>query len=252
VSDAAFNNCQWPPPLQPIELGNDEAHVWLVHAGAENLPLEQLHDSLAEDERQRAARFHFDKHRRLYIVAHAALRSILSAYLDIASNKIDFLSGTYGKPALAPTVGAAGLEFNLSHSGELALVAVSHTFAVGIDVEHVRRNSDFAEIARRFFTPTEVATLFSLPEALQRLAFFKCWTSKEAFLKAKGTGLSGTLDEVAIVLSTDQQVHINAVVPGWSLYELTLDSEYVAAVVIQGLSRRIRCYRWEPAGIAES
>jgi 4'-phosphopantetheinyl transferase len=252
VSDGAFFNGLWPPALQPIELDDDEAHVWLVHAGAENLPLERLHDSLVEDEQQRAARFHFDKHRRLYIAAHAALRSILSTYLNIRPNEIELLSGEHGKPALATAVGSSGLEFNLSHSNELALVAVARACALGVDVEYAARNLDFPEIARRFFTPAEVATLFNLPEPLQRLAFFKCWTSKEAFLKAKGTGLSGALDEVEIALSTTQQVHVNAVVPGWSLYELPLDKEYVAALAIQGLSHRIRCYGWQPAIITSS
>jgi 4'-phosphopantetheinyl transferase len=142
------------------------------------------------------------------------------------------------------------LEFNLSHSHEVALVAVARQRAVGVDVEFVKRKFSFDDLARRFFTTREVAALFELPQPLQREAFFKCWTSKEAFLKAKGTGLSGKLDEVAITLAADQKVRINASVPGWSLSELTPCVEYEGALVVQGEPRPIRCFQWESPLIA--
>jgi len=247
VSDAELSNNPWLSPPETIELNDDEVHVWLVRAGAEEFPRDFLAASLSEDEKERAARFKFDKDRRLYIAGHAALRSLLSVYLKIEASQIRFFSGVNGKPALAPPLAATGLEFNLSHSNELALVAVAHGKAVGVDVECIKRNFDFEEIARRFFTAGEVAALFELPQPLQREAFFKCWTSKEAFLKAKGTGLSGRLDEVGIALTADQQTRINASVPGWSLTELAPGAEYEGALVVQGPPRQIRCYRWEPA-----
>jgi 4'-phosphopantetheinyl transferase len=117
-------------------------------------------------------------------------------------------------------------------------------------VEFVKRDFSFEEIARRFFTAGEVQGLLRLPLPLQRDAFFKCWTSKEAFLKAKGTGLSGKLDEVAISLAADQQVRIYASVPGWSLTALTPPVEYQGALVVQGCPRQIRCFRWEPGHFA--
>ena len=168
-------------------------------------------------------------------------------YLGVAAGEIHFVSGPHGKPALAPPLAAGGLEFNLSHSHEVALVAVARQRAVGVDVEFVKRQFSFDELARRFFTTKEVAALCELPQTLQREAFFKCWTSKEAFLKAKGTGLSGKLDEVVITLAADQQVRINASVPDWSLTELTLCVGYQGALVIQGDPRPIRCYQWELA-----
>jgi 4'-phosphopantetheinyl transferase len=246
VTQLEFAENNWPLPPEVIELNDDEVHVWLVNASSEGFPQDLLALSLSEDERERAARFKFDKDRRLYIGGHAALRSLLSAYLKAAPGEIEFVSGTHGKPALAPPLTAHGLEFNLTHSNELALIAAASRKAVGVDVECIKRDFDFEEIARRFFTAEEVAALFELPQPLQREAFFKCWTSKEAFLKAKGTGLSGKLDEVAITLAPDQHVRINASVPGWSLTEITLCVEYGAALVVQGDPRRIRCYRWEP------
>jgi 4'-phosphopantetheinyl transferase len=246
VHDAELSNKQWPLPPEAIELNDDEVHVWLVDAGTADFAQDRLAASLSEDEQERASRFKFDKDRRLYTTAHAGVRSLLSIYLKVEAGEIRFFSGANGKPALAAPLAATGLEFNLSHSNELALVAVARGKAVGVDVECCKRKFDFEEIARRFFTAGEVAALLELPEPLQREAFFKCWTSKEAFLKAKGTGLSGKLDEVEISLAADRQVRINANVAGWSLTELVPGAEYEGALVVQGPPRQIRCYRWAP------
>ena len=250
MAAAELINDLWLSPPETIELIDDEVHVWLVNAGAKDIPQDVLATSLSEDEKERAARFKFAKDRRLYVAAHAALRSLLADYLRVSADTIHFVSGPHGKPALAPPLAAGGLEFNLSHSQEVALVAVARQRAVGVDVEFVKREFSFDELARRFFTTKEVAALFELPQPLQREAFFKCWTSKEAFLKAKGTGLSGKLDEVAITLAADQQVRINASVPDWSLAELTLCVGYQGALVVQGNHCPTRCYQWEPPLIA--
>ena len=250
MAAAEFSDNLWPLPPNAVELNDDEVHVWLVNAGGKDISRDLLATSLSEDEKERAARFKFAKDRRLYVAAHAALRSLLADYLRVAADTIHFVSGPHGKPALAPPLAAGGLEFNLSHSQEVALVAVARQRAVGVDVEFVKREFSFDELARRFFTTKEVAALFELPQPLQREAFFKCWTSKEAFLKAKGTGLSGKLDEVAITLAADQQVRINASVPDWSLTELTLCVGYQGALVVQGDPRPTRCYQWESPLIA--
>jgi 4'-phosphopantetheinyl transferase len=246
VSDAELSDNNWPLPPEAIELSGDDVHVWLIHAAAAGYSQDVLTAALSEDEKERASRFKFDKDRRLYTIAHAALRSLLSIYLKVEAGEIRFYSGANGKPKLAAPFAATGLEFNLSHSNELALVAVARGKAVGVDVECIKRKFDFEEIARRFFAAGEVAALLELPEPLQREAFLKCWTSKEAFLKAKGTGLSGKLDEVAITLAADRQVRIDARVPGWSLTDLTPCGQYEVALVVQGPPRQIRCYRWAP------
>jgi 4'-phosphopantetheinyl transferase len=246
VHDAELSNKQWPRPPKATELNDDEVHVWLIKAGAADFSQNRLTASLSENEKKRASRFKFDKDRRLYTASHAALRSLLSAHLKIEAGEIRFITGANGKPALAPPLADGGLQFNLSHSHELALVAVARSKAVGVDLECIKRKFDFKEIAQRFFTAAEVTALFDLPESLQREAFFKCWTSKEAFLKAKGTGLSGQLDEVEITLSAAQQLRIDASVPGWSLSELSPGVEYQGALVVQGPPCQLRCYRWSP------
>jgi 4'-phosphopantetheinyl transferase len=197
---------------------------------------------LSEAEQARAGRFKFDRDRRLFTVAHAALRSICASYLRTHPRRVEFAEGRYGKPKLA-LESLTGLEFNLSHSGELALIAAALHREIGVDLECVRE-FDFEQVAERFFTTREVAALRSVPKPQQRSAFYKCWTSKEAFLKAKGTGLSGKLDEVEIAPMDDGQVWIRAAVPGWSLMELPVDDGYVAALVSQGGPVTVKLYRW--------
>lgn len=160
---------------------------------------------------------------------------------------VEFAEGPYGKPKLASD-SRSGLQFNLSHSGELALIATALQREIGVDVESVR-DFDFDQVAERFFTAREVATLRSLPKPQQRSAFYKCWTSKEAFLKAKGTGLSGELDEVEITSTDGADIRISSFVPGWSLAEVPAGEGYIAALVSQGAPVRVQLYRWTSASM---
>ena len=186
----------------------------------------------------------FERDRRRYLVAHLALHEILLGYLPSAPAGLSFDIGANGKPRLSQALAPSGIEFNLSHSSEIALLAVCHGREVGVDIEYVKEDFEFQEVAERFFTAREVAAMRGLPQILQRQAFFKCWTSKEAFLKAKGTGLSGALDEVEIALFSEQQVAISAAVPGWTLMELNSIDGYEAALVIEESPVSIHYYLW--------
>ena len=235
-------------PVAPAELPALErtVHVWAVPLDDARVDLDGGLELLSPDERERAARFHFEQHRRRYLIAHIALHRILSRYLQIAPARLYFDLGSNGKPKLPPALGASGIEFNLSHSNEMALLAVNRIGEVGVDIEYVKPGFKFEEIAERFFTAREAAVLRGLPSELQRQAFFKCWTCKEAFLKAKGTGLSGKLDVVEITLSAGDQVRIRADVPGWSLAELNPIYTYEAALVVASPPVPICCYPWQP------
>lgn len=198
---------------------------------------------MSETEQARAKKFQFDKDRRLFAISHAALRSILSRYLHTAPARLEFAAGPNGKPGFAGD-SCGDLCFNLSHSGTSALIAVTLKREIGSDIELIKKDFVFVEIAEHFFTNREVAALRALPDSLQRQAFYQCWTSKEAFLKAKGTGLSGTLDEVEITLDKNQSVRILANVSGWSLIELPPLTDYASAVAIEGSPLPVNCYRW--------
>lgn len=246
--DSETSSTTWRTPPPDISLSDSAVDVWLISLAQPDAADRLFADLLSSAERERAARFKFDKHRQPYVVAHAALRSILSQYLNTAPVDLPFVSGVNGKPSLAPELSGSGLQFNLSHSREMTLLGVTRGHEIGVDIEWVNEDYGFDEVAEHFFTAKEVSELRALPVHLQRQAFFKCWTSKEAFLKAKGTGLSGKLDEVEITLFEEQQVRIDASVPGWTLSELTPGNGYEAAVVVEGGSLPVRCYRWQSAG----
>jgi 4'-phosphopantetheinyl transferase len=198
-----------PGPFSGLVLRESEVHIWLVLANDQSTSPEHFEELLSSVERDRSSRFKFETDRRRYVTAHLALRSILSTYLNSPAQELQFESGPYGKPKLTPIYAKKKFEFNLSHSHEVVLIALTQGREIGVDVERVREDFAFDEVAQRFFTAREVAALHALPIHLQREAFYKCWTSKEAFLKAKGTGLSGKLDEMEITLD-GQHVRINA------------------------------------------
>lgn len=237
---------EWLPPPDRLTLQDHSVHVWAVELDDETFDSIQGHSLLSPDEQGRAARFKFERDRRRYIVAHFALHDILAGYLNAIAADLRFVEVQNGKPKLAPPFAIGGIEFNLSHSHERALIGVAQGREVGVDIEFVKADFPFSEVADRFFTAKEVAGLRALPVQLQRQAFYKCWTSKEAFLKAKGTGLSGKLDEVEIILGGDERVRIDARVSGWSLAALNPDVGYEAALVNANKAAPIQTYRWRP------
>jgi len=236
------SNPLWSVAPAKFTLAAGQVHVWLVRADDAALCMACCENLISTVERDRAARFKFEKDRRLYTAAHAALRSILAGYLNVAPGDLEFEIGQRGKPRLAPTFSIDSLEFNLSHSSEVALIAVTREREIGVDVEHVKKEFAFAEVAERYFTAREVSAIRALPQDLQRRAFYQCWTSKEAFLKAKGVGLSGELDEVEI--HGQGRVQVKSTLPGWYLSELNPCDGYVGAVALEGDESDLRRYQW--------
>jgi 4'-phosphopantetheinyl transferase len=247
LSGSGRTNVEWSFSPSDPPLAKDEVNVWLASLEDPGANVDRCAESLSPAERDRATRFKFARDRKRYLIAHGALRSILGMYLGIDPAVIDFDAAPAGKPKLARNFASSGVEFNLSHSGEVALIAVTRGEEIGVDVERIREDFSFKPIAQRFFTANEVAALGDLPVDLQREAFYKCWTSKEALLKAKGTGLSGSLDEVQIVLTADAGVRITFAAGEWSLTELSPISGYAAALAAKKIDCPPHCYVWQPS-----
>lgn len=148
---------------------------------------------LSADERQRADRFRFPEHRDRFIAARAGLRKILARYLRVEPGEIAFQYSKYGKPELA--VPQSDICFTASRSQDRALIACTRAREIGVDIEWIRRDLDVDDLAQRFFTGPEIEKIHSFPPELRYLAFFRCWTCKEAFVKAGGKGLSVDLKE---------------------------------------------------------
>jgi 4'-phosphopantetheinyl transferase len=172
-------------PPQSLALDAHVIHVWRIRLDGDVAQFRAARALVSEDERDRAARFHFDRDRFRHVFAHAALRQILARYRHAAPTALTFETTNFGKPFLK-----GGPEFNLTHSGELALLAVTNRKALGVDVEREQRATDYALLAQRFFSAPEIADLTALSAADQPRAFFTLWTRKEAFIKAIGEGLS--------------------------------------------------------------
>ena len=171
---------------------SDEVLVWAFDLDA--IDSEAVTDVLSPDERARAARFHFDLYRLRFVAARAALRYALGAVTGTAADAIEFDYGAHGKPFLK----AGGPHFNLSHSDNRAMVAVSRIAPVGIDVERISSKRSSPEVANRFFAPQEIRDLAEFSGDAHASAFFQIWARKEAILKAVGTGIGGGLASFAV------------------------------------------------------
>jgi 4'-phosphopantetheinyl transferase len=236
----------WHPPPDSPKLGSDEVHVWRVSLDLPSAHLDRLRQTLAADERERADRFVFPKDRNHFVAARGALRAILGRYLGEAPGSLRFTYNVHGKPALDREPG--GLRFNVSHSHGLAVIAVTHGRDVGVDVEHIQPDRADEQIARRFFSPREVAALLALPEDQQPEAFFTCWTRKEAFVKARGEGLSIPLDQFDVSLAPGEPATLLRAngdqVSRWSLHALDPGPDFAAALAVEGHGWRLSCWQW--------
>ena len=166
--------------------------VWLCQLNTIQDKNSQFFAQLSVEEKTRAERFKFSVHRDRFIASHGFVRSVLANYLNIDADEIVYLKGEQGKPYLSPSPNCdtKSLQFNLSHTQDIAVLAVTKNSEVGIDIEHNDRKTDWKGICKRFFTVPEQDTLFSLAKEQQEIAFFDLWTRKEAYMKVLGTGLS--------------------------------------------------------------
>lgn len=240
----------WPLPDSPPTLNAEEIHVWRVSLSVPEAHWASLWGYLSEDERQRAARFYFTKDRERFVARRGALRAILTAYLSIAPDRLRFRYNSHGKPVLQEASGGGGLYFNLAHSGELALVAVANGRELGVDLERIRPEVECLPIARRFFSPREVQSLMSLPPEAQMAAFYRGWTRKEAYIKARGKGLSLPLDQFDVSLAPGETATLLATRPDpmeaarWSLRELDVAAGYAAALAMEGSGWALKRWQW--------
>src|SRR5438105_713102 len=168
-----------------FELASGEVHSWCASLDVSPEVSARLYATLAPDERARSARLKFEQDRRRFIVARGVLRELLARYVQTQPDQIRFAYNAFGKPDLSPEF-ANGLKFNLSHSADLALIAIATDSNVGVDLEHIRAQSDYSDIARRFFASVEVDALMSVPRHLYAETFFSSWTKQDAYVKACG------------------------------------------------------------------
>jgi 4'-phosphopantetheinyl transferase len=227
---------RWPQPAA------GEAHVWAVPLDVAPATLAALRGVLAPAEEVRAARLVGEEARTRFVAARGALRLVLAPYAGVEPAALGLRTADGGKPFLQPE---AGIRFNLAHSGELAVVAVTAGVEVGIDLERRRAVDDAAGLAARYFGAAEARELAALPAGEQSDAFLRCWTRKEAVLKAAGTGVAGRLDSIRVTFGAEDPpvvLELGALEGGgpWSLHAFEPASGYVGALAVQAPACRMR------------
>jgi 4'-phosphopantetheinyl transferase len=232
-------------------LSPDTVHVWKTRLDVSAATVNALLETLCPEERHRAERFHFQRDRDHCVVARGVLRSLLGHYLQLSPAELRFRYNPQGKPSLDGAAAHGGLRFNLSHSGTLALYAIALDREVGIDIEKIDPSRADRSIAENFFSAREVAALDGLTEDGAWLqGFFQCWTRKEAFIKARGEGLSLPLDRFAVSLGPGVEARLLLVddepeeVDRWTMFGLHPEPGYAAALVAEGTGVRAVCSEW--------
>ena len=233
------------PALEPGAI-----HIFNVPLEAEAEEIARLFGLLSADERERAERFRFERHRRRFVVCRGRLRVALARYLSTTPERVSFKYQPRGKPELAAEWSGEAIEFNVSHSHELAVFGFCRDRPLGLDVEHLREMKTYRELAQRFFAVDECQSMFALAGEQQPTAFFRCWTRKEAMLKAFGTGLTFPLNKFVVTLGPDEPAQLLSLsgqpttAADWWLESWQPTAGYISALAWQGPPAELVIRTW--------
>ena len=235
----------WQPASGGLAVGAQEVHVWRIRLDRSDADVESLSAWLSDDELRRKRRFLKPLHQARFAVGRGVLRAVLGRYLERDPGAVEFRYGEHGKPHLAPSMGA-DCAFNLTHSHDLALLAVTQSAAVGVDLEEVRPVTHSQGIADSYFTERESAFLSGCAERSHLDGFFHLWTCKEAYLKACGKGLAKPLREVEVSLPPEAEPRYEAIggdsETAWTLRTFVPQSGFRGAVAVEGAVEAVRFF----------
>ncbi len=236
---------EWAQGKPSRVLTDSDIHVWVASLEMAHQEIDEPFTLLAPDERARAERFYFERDRNRFVAGRCLLRIILGGYLGMDPSQIEFAYREAGKPVLKPGPQGEFLEFNLSHSNDLALYIFSRNHEVGIDVEYIHSMPDMDDFAEKFFSSRETELINSLRGEEKDAAFFKLWTCKEALLKANGSGLTMPLSHMEISLEADGAVTLNSIggdpehTSRWHLEVFNPAPGYQAAFTVDGYAGQV-------------
>jgi 4'-phosphopantetheinyl transferase len=240
----------WRFPPNTLVLGADDVHVWCAPVDQPETVYRALQKTLSPEERDKADQFGAAIHRERFVVGRGLGRLILSRYLAVPPESLEFSYNHCGKPALKPGLEPSTLSFNCAHSDKLALYAIAHHREIGIDLEHIRAVEEASLIASHFFSPRENEEWRALAPPQQMEAFFHFWTRKEAYLKAIGEDISELLHKVEVSLNPgnlNRFLSIGgdpALATQWSLQTIVPAPGYVAALAVKAPAVRVTCWQW--------
>ncbi|MGB6154168.1 MAG: 4'-phosphopantetheinyl transferase superfamily protein [Pricia sp.] len=230
-----------------FELPENEVHLWHCRFDANKDNIEAFKRILSEDEIEKARRFKFDIHREQSIISRGVLRTLLGKYLNQHPRDLLFDYTEYDKPFLR---GNGNLQFNVSHSGNRALFGFVQNAEIGVDIEKIKSDFEVIDIAQNFFSSDEIRTLQAMPESEKVAGFFRCWTRKESFIKAKGSGLSFALTSFSVSLDVDSPSLLRT---DWTamekgeggLFSFTPEEGYLGALSIRGTINKVQEFNWQ-------
>lgn len=234
--------------LKPQDLPEKAIHVWYCDFDLNSKKIDYYNALLSIDEIQKAGRFKFNKDKNCFIITRGILRMLLSSYLKMNPKDLNFKYTSFGKPYLAIE---NQLKFNVSHSGNMAAFAFYQGREIGVDIEKVKNDFDVLELAQNFFSKTEIVALEK--QSIENLpkAFFRCWTRKEAFIKAEGSGLSFPLDKFAVSLDHDIEANLletqwnTEEKNEWKLFSFIPAAGYVGALAVADANGQISYRNWD-------
>lgn len=235
----------WTFPDERAFKADKSVHIWLIRYDKCLKSTDPFQSALTEDELQRAKKFHFEIDYQRFVITRGLLKRVLAKMLGKTPLQIVLELNEFGKPSLKNDE----LFFNVSHSGNLGLIAVTDITSIGVDVEKYRKEMSTEDIARRFFSEKEVKDYLSLKKSDRLQGFFNCWTRKEAFIKAVGKGLSLPLRNFDVTLKPGQEAVITAIREpfdnphNWELADLPVDKDYAAAFTIR--AAKFETFFWQ-------
>ena len=222
--------------MRAIDLPENEVHVWLESLAPNAAQLRRAAEVLSEEELDRARRFVRNVDQDRYLLGHLKMREILADYVGVGARELRFATGEFGKPELVKEQNPKKISFNISHSGERLLLGIVREARIGVDIEEIRPESATLDVAERFFTANENRDLRTLRGSEQVEGFFRCWTRKEAYLKALGCGLSVSPTDCEVTLLTDEELKLVRRAPfdnstQWQIFHRQ-DGNYIEAIAI--------------------
>jgi 4'-phosphopantetheinyl transferase len=241
----------WPVPNTLPCRRPGEMHVWIAALDVALPTLRKLEGLLSADERARAARFVLSDARRQFVAARGQLRQLLGLYLGWPPQRLRIRYGPHGKPHLANVPEGEGMpHFNITHCGDFALCALSFDREVGVDLERIDESLDIGALGQHFLTPHEQGALTALTPRQHRLAYFRHWARKEAYVKARGCGLHMDPRTFSVLVNTDQCVHLTDTATAgepptvWTIRDLNVGLPYVAAIAAPGADWQPLCWSY--------
>lgn len=229
-------------------LAENEIHIWYGNTALTKDFIPKYYNLLSLDEKEKAKKFRFEKDANQFICCRSLLRILSAHYLNTVPKSINFSYGKYNKPDYNPS---KSLKFNVSHSGDYGMIGFALNSEIGVDVEKIKSNFDAFDIAQNFFSELEIKALKNIDIKESKEAFFRCWTRKEGFIKAKSKGLSFPLDAFSVSLDSDSSAELletkwnHGEKKIWSLYSFKPAEEYISAICVNHHIKKVQYYNWD-------